>query len=209
MLPLSNNCGSWWVLNLFQVVPALAKEPTLLDCFLHAFVYFPLLPVTAFLPNSFWQESDRRHEGERCRERVKSEKKDRHRSRSRSHERDYTHSKQKDKYKEDSRVRDWDRKASRSPKKSKDKERSKYRWKMRRELNYVVFPAFSQVDMQLLDKSSCLLLAARPWNSMNAQCVRKPWFQKGVLNKVFHVSEMVWVSNKECCVKLLGNTGMQ
>ncbi|KAM7118595.1 peptidyl-prolyl cis-trans isomerase-like 4 [Ciconia maguari] len=75
------------------------------------------------------KDSDRKHEGERCREKIKSEKKDRHRSRSRSQERDYTYSKQRDKYKEDFRIRDWDKKAdrSRSPKKSKDKERSKYR----------------------------------------------------------------------------------
>ncbi|PKU34246.1 peptidyl-prolyl cis-trans isomerasehypothetical protein [Limosa lapponica baueri] len=74
-------------------------------------------------------DSDRKHEGERCREKIKSEKKDRHRSRSRSQERDYTYSKQKDKYRDDSRIRDWDKKRdrSRSPKKSKDKERSKYR----------------------------------------------------------------------------------
>ncbi|KAM6367356.1 peptidyl-prolyl cis-trans isomerase-like 4 isoform 1-T1 [Alca torda] len=75
------------------------------------------------------KDSDRKHEGERCRERIKSEKKDRHRSRSRSQEREYTYSKQKDKYRDDFRIRDWDKKAdrSRSPKKSKDKERSKYR----------------------------------------------------------------------------------
>ncbi|NXL06012.1 PPIL4 protein, partial [Mesembrinibis cayennensis] len=75
------------------------------------------------------KDSDRKHEGERCREKMKSEKKDRHRSRSRSQERDYAYSKQRDKYKDDFRIRDWDKKAdrSRSPKKSKDKERSKYR----------------------------------------------------------------------------------
>ncbi|XP_030905705.2 peptidyl-prolyl cis-trans isomerase-like 4 isoform X2 [Melopsittacus undulatus] len=75
------------------------------------------------------KDSERKHEGERCREKMKSEKKDRHRSRSRSQERDYSYSKQKDKYRDDFRVRDWDKKAdrNRSPKKSKDKERSKYR----------------------------------------------------------------------------------
>ncbi|NWH43217.1 PPIL4 protein, partial [Fregata magnificens] len=75
------------------------------------------------------KDTDRKHEGERCREKIKSEKKDRHRSRSRSQERDYTYSKQRDKNKDDFRMRDWDKKAdrSRSPKKSKDKERSKYR----------------------------------------------------------------------------------
>uniref|UniRef100_A0A8C9FK75 Peptidyl-prolyl cis-trans isomerase n=1 Tax=Pavo cristatus TaxID=9049 RepID=A0A8C9FK75_PAVCR len=74
-----------------------------------------------------YKDSDRKHEGERCREKMKSEKKDRHRSRSRSQERSY--SKHKDKYREDVRIRDWDKKRdrSRSPKKSKDKERSKYR----------------------------------------------------------------------------------
>ncbi|KFR10024.1 Peptidyl-prolyl cis-trans isomerase-like 4, partial [Opisthocomus hoazin] len=72
---------------------------------------------------------DRKREGDRCREKIRDEKKDRHRSRSRSRERDYTHSKQRDKYEDDFRVRDWDKKAdrSRSPKKSKDKERSKYK----------------------------------------------------------------------------------
>ncbi|OXB83769.1 UNVERIFIED_CONTAM: hypothetical protein H355_013124 [Colinus virginianus] len=74
-----------------------------------------------------YKDPDRRHEAERCREKMKGEKKDRHRSRSRSPERSY--SKHKDKYREDVRTRDWDKKRdrSRSPKKSKDKERSKYR----------------------------------------------------------------------------------
>lgn len=121
--------------NLFKVVPAVAKEPAMLSFSLVLFVplYISSSCFNCISVQFLWQDSDRKHE-ERCRERTKSGKKDRHRSRSRSQERDYTYSRQKDRYREDTRVRDWDRKAdrSRSPKKSKDKERSKYRWRTRK-----------------------------------------------------------------------------
>uniref|UniRef100_A0A452GZA0 Peptidyl-prolyl cis-trans isomerase n=1 Tax=Gopherus agassizii TaxID=38772 RepID=A0A452GZA0_9SAUR len=79
------------------------------------------------------KDSDRRYEEECCREKRKSEKRDRHQSRSRSQSRDrdshYSSSKSKDKYRGElwERERDKKRGRSRSPKKSKDKERSRYR----------------------------------------------------------------------------------
>ncbi|EMP38362.1 Peptidyl-prolyl cis-trans isomerase-like 4, partial [Chelonia mydas] len=81
----------------------------------------------------FEKDSDRRYEEECCREKRKSEKRDRHQSRSRSQSRDrdshYSSSKSKDKYRGElwERERDKKRDRSRSPKKSKDKERSRYR----------------------------------------------------------------------------------
>nr|XP_048700229.1 peptidyl-prolyl cis-trans isomerase-like 4 isoform X2 [Caretta caretta] len=79
------------------------------------------------------KDSDRQYEEECCREKRKSEKRDRHQSRSRSQSRDrdshYSSSKSKDKYRGElwERERDKKRDRSRSPKKSKDKERSRYR----------------------------------------------------------------------------------
>ncbi|CAM5133223.1 unnamed protein product [Natator depressus] len=79
------------------------------------------------------KDSDRRYEEECCREKRKSEKRDRHQSRSRSQSQDRdshsSSSKSKDKYRGElwERERDKKRDRSRSPKKFKDKERSRYR----------------------------------------------------------------------------------
>lgn len=143
---------------------------------------------------------------------MKSEKKDRHRSRSRSQERDYSYSKQKDKYRDDFRVRDWDKKAdrNRSPKKSKGKERSKYRWRIRKRERELKCASFQH--SQHSHKWMCtywIKAVAFCWQlGLTILCRSKPWCQKGGFNKVFHVSGMVWVSNKECCLKLLGNISM-
>ncbi|XP_069463770.1 peptidyl-prolyl cis-trans isomerase-like 4 isoform X2 [Ambystoma mexicanum] len=71
-----------------------------------------------------------KHEEGYCREKRRSEKKDRHgsRSRSRSRDRDNHHnsSKSKEKHRDELRDKDRDKKRDRSPKKSKEKERSKH-----------------------------------------------------------------------------------
>nr|XP_025036456.1 peptidyl-prolyl cis-trans isomerase-like 4 [Pelodiscus sinensis] len=80
-----------------------------------------------------FKDSDRRYKEECCKEKRKTEKRDKQQSRSRSQSRDrdshYSSSKSKDKHREElwERERDKKRDRSRSPKKSKDKERSRHR----------------------------------------------------------------------------------
>ncbi|XP_074846510.1 peptidyl-prolyl cis-trans isomerase-like 4 isoform X2 [Carettochelys insculpta] len=80
-----------------------------------------------------FKDSDRGYEEECCREKRRTEKRDRHQSRSRSRSQDrdshYSSSKSKDRQRGElwGREREKKRDRSRSPKKSKDKERSRYR----------------------------------------------------------------------------------
>lgn len=63
------------------------------------------------------------------------------------------------------------------------------------------------MTVQVLVESSYVLSVVWPHDSVNSQCMTwsKAGFPKPCFNKIFHISGMIWVSDKECCLKLVGN----